>query len=84
MVNQGAETLDAFEHFNRHNYIPPKSSIKEFIYNPKTKSILGRTSSSWGKCNILQIIRNFIYKSEMNLIFQSKMPVLNIAQITSI
>lgn len=65
MVNQGAETLDAFEHFNRHNYIPPKSSIKEFIYNPKTKSILGRTSSSWGKCNILQIIRNFIYKNEM-------------------
>lgn len=49
MVNQGAETIDAFEHFNTHHFIPPKQTFREFVYNSKAKTVLGRTANSWCK-----------------------------------
>lgn len=49
MVNQGAETIDAFEHFNTAHFIPPKQSFREFLYNSKTKTVLGRDGNSWRK-----------------------------------
>lgn len=49
MVNQGAETIDAFEHFNTAHYIPHEPTFREFLYNPKTKTVLGRNANSWCK-----------------------------------
>lgn len=49
MVNQGAETIDAFEHFSTAHFIPPKQSFREFLYNKKAKTVLGRNGESWSK-----------------------------------
>lgn len=49
MVNQGAETIDAFEHFSTAHFIPPKQSFREFLYNKKAKTVLGRNAESWSK-----------------------------------
>lgn len=49
MVNQGDETIDAFQHFTATAIIPPKQSFGEFMYNPKTKTVMGRTADSWSK-----------------------------------
>lgn len=49
MVNQGDETIDAFQHFTATPIIPPKQSFGEFLYNPKKKTVMGRTADSWSK-----------------------------------
>lgn len=49
MVNLGDETIDAFQHFHTAHIIPPKTSFRDFLYNPKTKTVLGRTANSWCK-----------------------------------
>ena len=49
MVNLGDETIDAFQHFDTGHFIPPKQSFREFLYNSKTKTVLGRSGNSWSK-----------------------------------
>lgn len=50
MVNQGDETIDAFQHFHAAHYgVPPKQSFSKFIYNSEDKTVLGRTVHSWCK-----------------------------------
>lgn len=49
MVNLGDQTIDAFQHFPSHPVMPPKQTFCEFLYNSKTKTIMGRTSESWRK-----------------------------------
>lgn len=49
MVNQGAETIDAFQHYHQTNMIPPKLSFCEFMYNAEEKTVMGRSADSWSK-----------------------------------
>lgn len=51
MVNLGDETIDAFQHFNSHQHIgpPPRTPFREFLYNPKTGAVCGRSANSWCK-----------------------------------
>ncbi|XP_031636259.1 sodium/potassium-transporting ATPase subunit beta-2-like isoform X2 [Contarinia nasturtii] len=56
MVNQGAETIDAFEHFNTAHFIPAEQSFRDFLYNSKTKTVLGRNANSWIKIGIFYSI----------------------------
>lgn len=71
MVNQGAETIDAFEHFSTAHFIPPKQSFREFLYNKKAKTVLGRNGESWSKYSwIIKKIENLKYtKWSYNLVW---------------
>lgn len=50
MPTEGEECINAFQQYHhRPMEIPTKVPLKTFIYNPKTKAVFGRTSSSWCK-----------------------------------
>lgn len=50
MVNQGVETIDAFQQFSSTYYgVPPKQTFAQFLYNSKEKTVMGRTFHSWCK-----------------------------------
>lgn len=61
MPNEGEETINAFQqYYNRPMEIPTKEPLRTFIYNPKTKAVFGRTSSSWRKI----LLSSFIIYSQ--------------------
>ena len=50
MPTEGEECITTFQqYYNRPMEIPRKEPLRTFIYNPKTKAVFGRTSSSWRK-----------------------------------
>lgn len=57
MVNQGAETIDAFQqYYSRPPVLTTKESFTKFLYNPSDKSVFGRTGSSWSKYTQIYMI----------------------------
>lgn len=50
MVTEGDKAIDAFQqYYSRPPVMTTKESFTKFIYNPKDKSVFGRTGSSWSK-----------------------------------
>lgn len=51
MVNQGDETIEAFQRLNTAHFdgVPTKQPFLKFLYNSEDKTIFGRTVHSWCK-----------------------------------
>lgn len=72
-------TAELMNPYEKPPSISVKQSMKNFVYNPETNAVMGRTASSWGKHSVasFQVMRHernyvvYLYNGDMYVQFCS-------------